>query len=131
MPLGGGSGRIYAGGDLLYHRYYFTAFGSAVTAVEASPAPPGAPRLVAWPNPFQSRLTLDLRQVKPGDLDVAIYDVAGRLIRRVRTGNAPAGEQRLTWDGRCDDGTTAGAGIYFVRARTKGSEQKAKIVRLK
>ncbi|MBD3348305.1 MAG: M20/M25/M40 family metallo-hydrolase [Candidatus Eisenbacteria bacterium] len=50
-------------------------------------------------------------------VEIAIYDCAGRLVRRIRTGSADAGEYTAVWDGRDDAGRAVGSGVYFVRAR--------------
>ncbi|HEX9655684.1 MAG TPA: lamin tail domain-containing protein, partial [Bacteroidota bacterium] len=47
-------------------------------------------------------------------ISVKIYDVRGRLIRRLAT-NEPAGAQgQLVWDGKHDDGQKASIGMYIV-----------------
>ncbi|MGH7730415.1 MAG: beta-propeller fold lactonase family protein [Candidatus Eiseniibacteriota bacterium] len=56
-----------------------------------------------------------------GRVDIEVYDLMGRQARVLARGAYfAAGQNRVTWDGRRDDGGALGAGIYFVRVRTEG-----------
>ncbi len=50
------------------------------------------------------------------DLNITIYDQAGRLVRQVSLGAQPAGVVRFAWDGSKTDGTGAEPGRYRVYA---------------
>ncbi|MGK2942666.1 MAG: flagellar hook assembly protein FlgD [Immundisolibacter sp.] len=50
------------------------------------------------------------------DLNITIYDQAGRLVRQVSLGAQPAGMVRFAWDGSQADGTGAMPGRYRVYA---------------
>ena len=54
-----------------------------------------------YPNPFNPATTIPLA-VPDGakNVDLTIYNVLGQPMRQVWTGPLPAGEHRLTWDGR-------------------------------
>jgi uncharacterized membrane protein len=72
-------------------------------------------QLRAWPNPTRGSVTcsLDLPRAAGGIL--AIYDVTGKLVRRLAAGSLPSGESRLTWDGRDAAGAKVGSGVYYLR----------------
>jgi flagellar hook assembly protein FlgD len=55
-----------------------------------------------------------------GSVSLAVYDVAGRLVRSLVDDWRPAGRHVANWDGQTRNGTTAPAGVYF--ARLTGSE---------
>jgi flagellar hook assembly protein FlgD len=46
-----------------------------------------------------------------------VYDVSGRLVRRIDSGVYPAGHRVATWDGRDEHGRDVAPGIYFVQAK--------------
>lgn len=69
--------------------------------------------LRAAPNPFQERVRLRLPDGYTGR-QVEIYDVAGRLCRRLETA-APGAA--WYWDGYLADGQPAPPGVYWARAR--------------
>lgn len=77
---------------------------------------PAADRpLLAEPNPFNPRTTIrfDLAATVPARL--AIYDLAGRLVRTLVDGALPRGSQRIVWDGMDDAGRSLPSGSYLAR----------------
>jgi hypothetical protein len=62
------------------------------------------------PNPQGTAPTvITFTLASPGPARLEIYDVGGRLVRRLIDGVRPAGQQSVLWDGRDDRGTrTAG-----------------------
>jgi hypothetical protein len=90
--------------------------------VESGPAPParGADlRIDAAPNPFGSStwITVEMSAALGArSSSLAIYDVSGRLVRRLAPGEALRGAGGLhLWDGTAGDGRPVAAGTYFVR----------------
>jgi hypothetical protein len=65
------------------------------------------------PNPFGARTTI--RYMVPRDQRVAlrVYNVSGRLVRTLVDGVAPAGPNRVDWDGCDGRGKALSSGIYF------------------
>lgn len=49
-------------------------------------------------------------------LKVDFYDTTGRLIKQLNLANQPAGQVSFAWDGVLDDGSSAPAGMYELRA---------------
>jgi len=84
-----------------------------------------------WPNPASGSVGLVIETPVAGPLEVAIVDVAGRRVRELYRGAAPAGPIELRWDGRDDGGIPAAAGLYFARARAAGRESAARLVRVR
>jgi hypothetical protein len=64
----------------------------------------------------------------PTDVRIVIYDIRGRLVRRVLHERQPAGEHRATWDGRDGNGDLVAAGIYLYRLEAAGLGHTGKIV---
>ncbi len=104
----------------------------------AGPAPePGAIALAparsglgaVLPNPFRDVTEIRFALAAPGRARVAVYDVAGRLLRVLRDGELPAGVHATTWDGRAG-GERAAGGVYFVRLETGGREETKRVVYL-
>ncbi|MCB1161463.1 T9SS type A sorting domain-containing protein, partial [bacterium] len=63
-----------------------------------------------------------------GQLEFSIFDVSGRLVRRM---SPLAGGTRVQWDGRDDHGRLASSGVYFVRVAAAEQVQPIKIVLLR
>jgi hypothetical protein len=66
-----------------------------------------------------------------GSARVAVYDIAGRLVRVLVDDAFPQGVHTTRWDGRTSTGHRSAAGVYFVKAESGGtvSTQKVTIVR--
>jgi hypothetical protein len=86
----------------------------ALTALGSTPLGPG-PGL-ALEMPAAGRVRLD------------VFDVRGRLVRRLVEDERPAGLSLERWDGRTDGGPRAGRGIYFARALTPFGARTARLL---
>jgi flagellar hook assembly protein FlgD len=63
-------------------------------------------------------------------VDVTVFDAAGRRVRTLLSGRAPAGRTSLAWDGGDARGRPAGAGLYFVRAAGPDGAATRRLVRI-
>ena len=91
---------------------------------------PGPLRLsTPAPNPSRGSVSLGLELAPSLAARVGIYDVQGRLVRRLFDG-AAMGSRTLTWDGRDAAGRRAGAGVYFVRASAGGVTRVQRLLRI-
>ena len=64
-------------------------------------------------------------------VNVSVYDVNGRLVRTLVDATLGAGEQSVAWDGRANDGSRAGAGIFFYSFRAGDLQETRKLVHLR
>ena len=67
------------------------------------------------PNPFNpaTRIAFDLPE--ESGVKLTVYDVSGRVLREIETGQLPAGRHEAAWDGRDNGGREVASGIYFYR----------------
>jgi glucose/arabinose dehydrogenase len=93
--------------------------------VGVGPSEPRPSTLLAAPNPFRDRLSLEIGDLPP-DARIEILDVQGRMVRRW-PGPLP---QRLEWDGRAGDGRPVAPGVYLVRVRGAGLLMTRRVLRL-
>ena len=59
---------------------------------------------------------------------LAIYDVNGRVVRELASGEAGAGRYSLRWDGRAANGAAAASGVYFARLSGLRAERVVRLV---
>jgi hypothetical protein len=85
----------------------------------------------AYPNPFNPNVALDYALPANGDVKLLIYDVNGRIVRRLVSGEKPGGTHTAVWNARDDDGLRVSSGVYFVRLRFGSVVDTRKIVFLK
>jgi hypothetical protein len=92
--------------------------------VAGDPAFPGRARLgVAYPNPFAGATTMELAMPASGPASLAIYDLSGRRMRRLVSGDVAAGSQHVVWDGRDDAGRRVPNGLYLARLDAAGARE--------
>jgi hypothetical protein len=82
------------------------------------------------PNPFspETRIAFDLP--KAGPVELVIYSVNGRLVRRLVKGTRESGRHTANWDGRDDAGEKVGSGIYFYQLTAPGVEESRRMILL-
>ncbi len=84
-----------------------------------------------YPNPFNPATLITFSVRASGEVKLRIYDAAGRALRTLVDGWRGAGEYRMMWDGKRDDGTTVASGVYFYRLKTTGLTATRKMVLLR
>lgn len=84
------------------------------------------------PNPFNALTTIHYRLDRTSDVDLRIYDLAGRQVRLLSHINRQAaGEQTATWDGLDDGGRAVASGAYVCRLRAGGSRGLVRLLLVK
>ncbi|MEN8007561.1 MAG: T9SS type A sorting domain-containing protein [Candidatus Krumholzibacteriota bacterium] len=83
-----------------------------------------------WPNPATGSATIRFSVPRNETARLDVYDLRGRLVRRLRWGMAGGGTLEGTWDGRDDNGNAVAAGVYFLRLRTDNKVVTGRVVML-
>jgi hypothetical protein len=83
------------------------------------------------PNPMRGTTTLAFDLPFEGLVDLHIYDLLGRSIRRLSEGTMPGGRYEIVWDGRNDRGHPVASGIYLVRLGWRDRVETGRIVFLR
>jgi len=104
-----------------------------VTTQTGGTVPPAeGGRLSNYPNPFNPATTIVLElPAGSGDgrsTEIDIYDAAGRTVRRLFSGAAPAGRSEIHWDGTSDTGSAVSSGLYMAVSRTGPLRLERKLV---
>jgi len=104
-------------------------FGVAKAAPEALTVAPLPEKFALnnYPNPFSphgrgtfgnAATRLHLALPRPcGEVELAIFDLTGREVRKLLAGSRPAGNHEIIWNGRDQRGLGLGTGIYLARLR--------------
>jgi hypothetical protein len=84
-----------------------------------------------YPNPFNptTRMTVDVPQ--SGAVDVAVYDILGRKIASLMSGEQTAGSHTVEWDGKNERGGATPSGTYFIRMSAADFSTVKKILLMK
>jgi hypothetical protein len=67
------------------------------------------------PNPFHPTTTISFYLPENERITLIVYDVTGRVIRRLFDGAVRFGRTEVTWDGVNDAGERVGSGVYLYR----------------
>ncbi len=83
--------------------------------------------LVTYPNPApqEVRIKFNLDQAQKGQL--VIFDITGKMIRKIYEGDFPAGEQTFTWDGQTASYNRI-PGNYICRLVTNKTTQATRVL---
>ncbi|MCX6150068.1 MAG: C25 family cysteine peptidase [Ignavibacteriales bacterium] len=90
-----------------------------------------------FPNPFNPSTTLKYALPKVSNVELKIYDLMGREIKTLVSGNFTAGYKEVVWDGRNSSGEQVSSGIYLYRLVAKSLmdgktfEKSAKLIMMK
>ncbi len=68
-----------------------------------------------YPNPFNPAVNLSFRLPSAGRTDVAVFDVRGRRVCHLFSGDLPAGAHGMVWRGRDDSDQPVASGTYLAR----------------
>ena len=86
----------------------------------------------AIPNPFNPMTTIRFELGHRTDVDLEVYDLSGRLIRRlVAHEQMDGGIQDRVWDGTDEDGIAVPTGVYLCRMSAGGYQEAIRMVLLK
>ena len=83
------------------------------------------------PNPFNPTTQLGYQIAADVHVTLAVYDVAGRLVRTLVDKQQSAGGYTETWDGYDNKGRLVSSGVYFYRLTAGDFVQTRRMVMLK
>ncbi len=83
--------------------------------------------LGAAPNPFNPRTTIRWEQERRATTQLEVFDLRGRLLRRLVNESVGAGPHQVVFDGQDDRGASLASGNYFVRLRVDGRSWTSRI----
>ena len=84
-----------------------------------------------FPNPFRDGTRLKYTLAQDGPASIEVFDIRGRLVRRILDGSHPAGSHSFTWDGTDQRGRRLPAGSYLYRLNAGGTEQVRRMILMK
>ncbi|TET47700.1 hypothetical protein E3J62_00430 [candidate division TA06 bacterium] len=67
------------------------------------------------PNPFRDCTTVRFGVARDCFVSVDVFDVAGRLVKNIFSGEMSRGLNSATWDGTSEAGVEVSSGTYFIR----------------
>jgi PKD repeat protein len=84
-----------------------------------------------YPNPFNATTELRYDLPKDGPVTLSLYNLTGAEVRVLLNERQPAGQHRISWDGRDNAGHLVPSGLYLVKMQAGEFTATRKIVMLK
>ena len=66
-----------------------------------------------FPNPFNGRTIIPFELEETAQISLTVYDVSGRVVNELVTGEKPAGMYHIEWDGKNSLGMNVSSGMYL------------------
>ncbi len=125
------TGRVFLG-YVLWQPYLSAPGGAVVSSVDDESIPVSFDLAPNVPNPFNPVTTLSFAVPAPGgDVEIAVYDIAGRRTALLASGHRDAGRYTVVWDGSDDGGRRVASGVYFARMVASDYVTMRKMILLK
>lgn len=126
------------GGEKYYYRLVdVSTAGETVTHPVISVLANGKPRPTTfmisqnYPNPFSGTTMIEYAVPVSGRVDLAVYDVTGKLVRTLVNDNQNVNYYRVAWDGRDNAGKLVASGVYFYKLTSGAFDKSMKMMYLK
>lgn len=81
-----------------------------------------------FPLPFNEQATITVTIPENDFLTIDIYDLSGKLVKRLFSGSVSSGKSNFRWDCVDSDGNKVSNGIYFARAVYQGKSILTKLI---
>ncbi|NMB82466.1 MAG: T9SS type A sorting domain-containing protein, partial [Ignavibacteria bacterium] len=81
-----------------------------------------------YPNPFSSSTAIVYKLNRHADIQLRIYDVLGREVRKFNFDNQQAGIHGIHWDGKNNYGAKLSPGVYFYQLISGNNSTTRKMI---
>ena len=84
-----------------------------------------------YPNPFNPTTTIAFDVPEATDVTLEVYDMMGRRVATLISGQLNAGRYEAVWNARSDAGSMVASGVYIYRLRAGSFESTKQMVLMK
>ena len=81
-----------------------------------------------FPNPARNRLSIHYALPRQTRVTLKLYDIAGKLVTTLASGDQKSGYYNLTWNRQDTKGRTCACGVYFCTLAAEGQRFSRKVV---
>jgi hypothetical protein len=82
-----------------------------------------------YPNPSKGDFIIETEDVSPSPVNISVFDISGRLVRRIKSEIVAPGNQQFGWDGKTESGLDAANGLYFIQVKVRKRTETVKVVK--
>jgi hypothetical protein len=95
---------------------YETVYGShASQSTPPDTETPPSFSFTLYPNPFVMQTRIEYAVPQETKVDLVVYDVSGRRVKTLTSGQHKPGYYSTVWNGRDSNGREVASGVYFMQ----------------
>jgi len=87
--------------------------------------------LPAYPNPFNTTITIPFKLNRSSQITLNVYNVQGKRVKTLVSGNLNPGEHSIKWNGKDAHNSEVSSGIYFIQMYDKVNISSQKLLLIK
>jgi lysophospholipase L1-like esterase len=84
-----------------------------------------------YPNPFNPETTISYQLATASKINLTIYNMEGKVVRRIESGTRDAGSYKIKWNGLDDTKQQVSSGVYFYRLDANEFSSMKKMILIK
>ncbi|MEA3287231.1 MAG: T9SS type A sorting domain-containing protein [Candidatus Marinimicrobia bacterium] len=96
----------------------------STVGIARNPELPLSFQLSAYPNPFNNQTQIEFQLPQKDHIQLNVYDLKGRLVRVLASGNYELGVHRIGWDTLDGYGKPMVSGLHFIRLTTRTGQHR-------
>ena len=85
----------------------------------------------AYPNPFNPDTYIAYHLAEDSEVQIFVYDMLGRKIQTLYSGQQLAGSYHVYWNGKSEKGNIVSTGTYLILMRSENTTQVQKVMLMK
>ncbi len=93
--------------------------------------PNGYLLLQNYPNPFNNATAINFVVPRAANVQLAIYDLNGRLVKNLVNDRMDAGQHKIIWNGLDENGRTVSTGVYIYQMKSDDYQASKKLLLVK
>ena len=86
-------------------------------------------QISVYPNPFDETIAIEYNLTEKSFVSLFIYDMNGKIVRRLYRGEQEQGAQSITWDGKSEIETEVSNGLYNYSMLINGKHYSGRIIK--
>ena len=123
---------VYANSNFLGHFALIKkGSGSALSTIESEIVPTEYALEQNYPNPFNPKTVIRFDLPKESNVKILIYDILGRLTKKIIDNRQDTGFKSIQWDGTNNYGKKVSDGVYLYSIEAGNFRQTKKMILLK
>lgn len=85
--------------------------------------------ITVYPNPFDKTIAVEYSLDEPSFVSIFIYDMQGKVVKKLFRGEQDAGAQSIVWDGSSAQGAETPSGIYNYSMLINGNHYSGRMIK--